>query len=465
MSLMSDLGLAIKSKLDTKANINNPVFTGSVTLPSTTQIGTLTSTTIGYLDGITGNIQTQINSKLSSTGTAATATKLATARTIQTNLGSAGGASFDGTANVTPGVTGTLAVLNGGTGATTAAGALANIVGYTPIQQGGGTSQGTNKVYIGWGSNALNLQVDSTNFVSTWPISISGTAATATTASTVTINYNNDSNSTYQMLWGSGISVYATAGITCNPSTDYIYSTSISCSSWFRSTGATGWFNETYGGGIYMDDATYVKVYNGKSFLVPGAIVANGGITVGNGTTNSSLTMYDSDEGSRTLHCNSNRIGFLTQSGSWGSYCNDDGSWVSDVSMTAPIFYGQSTSARFADLAEKYSMDIVYEEGDVIQVGSDIDAEGTLYNGGKLLGVISIQPGLMINSEADGQYIALKGKVPVKCVSDVKKGQYLIADKDGKAKPADEIMSFFEQSRLIGVALEDSKDGKVMVKI
>ena len=94
MSLMSDLGLAIKSKLDTKANINNPVFTGSVTLPSTTQIGTLTSTTIGYLDGITGNIQTQINSKLSSTGTAATATKLATARTIN-------GVAFDGTANIT----------------------------------------------------------------------------------------------------------------------------------------------------------------------------------------------------------------------------------------------------------------------------------------------------------------------------------------------------------------------------
>lgn len=94
MSLMSDLGLAIKSKLDTKANINNPVFTGSVTLPSTTQIGTLTSTTIGYLDGITGNIQTQINSKLSSTGTAATATKLATARSIN-------GVAFDGTANIT----------------------------------------------------------------------------------------------------------------------------------------------------------------------------------------------------------------------------------------------------------------------------------------------------------------------------------------------------------------------------
>ena len=48
--------------------------------------------------------------------TANTATKLATARTIQTNLASDSTASFDGSANVTPGVTGVLPVANGGTG-------------------------------------------------------------------------------------------------------------------------------------------------------------------------------------------------------------------------------------------------------------------------------------------------------------------------------------------------------------
>lgn len=48
--------------------------------------------------------------------TANTATKLATARTIQTNLASTSTASFDGSANVTPGVTGVLPVANGGTG-------------------------------------------------------------------------------------------------------------------------------------------------------------------------------------------------------------------------------------------------------------------------------------------------------------------------------------------------------------
>uniref|UniRef100_UPI002609A03A hypothetical protein n=1 Tax=uncultured Duncaniella sp. TaxID=2768039 RepID=UPI002609A03A len=49
-------------------------------------------------------------------GNAGTATKLATARTIRTNLASTATASFDGSGNVTPGVTGILPVANGGTG-------------------------------------------------------------------------------------------------------------------------------------------------------------------------------------------------------------------------------------------------------------------------------------------------------------------------------------------------------------
>lgn len=53
-------------------------------------------------------------------GAANSATKLDTARTVRTNLGSTSTASFDGTANITPGVTGTLPIANGGTGATTA---------------------------------------------------------------------------------------------------------------------------------------------------------------------------------------------------------------------------------------------------------------------------------------------------------------------------------------------------------
>lgn len=64
---------------------------------------------------------------LSTTGNAASATKLSTARTIRTNLASTSAASFNGTTNITPGVTGVLPVANGGTGASTAAVARTNL--------------------------------------------------------------------------------------------------------------------------------------------------------------------------------------------------------------------------------------------------------------------------------------------------------------------------------------------------
>ena len=49
-------------------------------------------------------------------GNAATSTKLKTGRTIQIDLTSTSAATFNGTANITPGVTGVLPVANGGTG-------------------------------------------------------------------------------------------------------------------------------------------------------------------------------------------------------------------------------------------------------------------------------------------------------------------------------------------------------------
>ena len=70
------------------------------------------------------------------------AKQLNTARTIQTNLGSTSSASFNGTANVTPGVTGVLPAANGGTGktslqATRNAMGLGNTTGALPIANGG----------------------------------------------------------------------------------------------------------------------------------------------------------------------------------------------------------------------------------------------------------------------------------------------------------------------------------------
>jgi len=46
-----------------KANLASPTFTGTVVLPSTTSIGNVSSTEIGYVGGVTSAIQTQLNAK------------------------------------------------------------------------------------------------------------------------------------------------------------------------------------------------------------------------------------------------------------------------------------------------------------------------------------------------------------------------------------------------------------------
>lgn len=48
-------------------------------------------------------------------------------------------------------------------------------------------------------------------------------------------------------------------------------------SNWFRTYGDCGWYSETYGGGIYMVDTTWVRTYNSKSFLSSSVIRADGG--------------------------------------------------------------------------------------------------------------------------------------------------------------------------------------------
>lgn len=66
-------------------------------------------------------------------------------------------------------------------------------------------------------------------------------------------------------------------------------------SNWWRSTGKTGWWNDTYSGGIAMEDKTYVKVAGNKSFLIPNGslkIGGNGDIFFATGYDNATLKIY-----------------------------------------------------------------------------------------------------------------------------------------------------------------------------
>lgn len=123
-------------------------------------------------------------------GNANTATKLATARTITANLASSAAGSFDGSANITVGVTGTLPIANGGTGLTSAPSMLVNLASTTatsPLQASprpgvtgtlpianGGTGQTT----AAGVRNALGLG----NTTGAVPIANGGTGATTAAA-------------------------------------------------------------------------------------------------------------------------------------------------------------------------------------------------------------------------------------------------------------------------------------------
>lgn len=53
------------------------------------------------------------------------------------------------------------------------------------------------------------------------------------------------------------------------------YGQSIGCSNWFRSINDTGWYNASYGGGIYMTDTTYVRAYNGKQMAAADFVISS----------------------------------------------------------------------------------------------------------------------------------------------------------------------------------------------
>ena len=89
-------------------------------------------------------------------------------------------------------------------------------------------------------------------------------------------------------------------------------------------------------------------------------------------------------------------------------------------------FFGTSTTAKYADLAEKYLTDSEYPVGTVVMVGGD--AEVTQHDGRSVraVGVVSEHPAYMMNGDLEGgTYIALKGRVPVRVTGPVLKGQSL----------------------------------------
>lgn len=124
--------------------------------------------------------------------------------------------------------------------------------------------------------------------------------------------------------------------------------------------------------------------------------------------------------------------------------------------LTAAVFNGTATSARYADLAEKYLTDQPYKPGTVVAVGGPAEVRACMM-ADRAIGVVSTDPAYMMNSEQEGgTYIALKGRVPCLVSGPVSKGDRMIAGDNGAAIAA--VPPNYNYYNTFGVALEDSDD-------
>lgn len=90
--------------------------------------------------------------------------------------------------------------------------------------------------------------------------------------------------------------------------------------------------------------------------------------------------------------------------------------------LTANIFNGVATQARYADLAEKYLADATYEIGTVLAIGGAKEVTAAT-EGSVVAGVVSGSPAFLMNADlTSGTAVAIKGRVPVKVVGTVAKG-------------------------------------------
>lgn len=152
-----------------------------------------------------------------------------------------------------------------------------------------------------------------------------------------------------------------------------------------------------------------------------------------------------------------------TVSGATGSFTGTvTAGTLSDGTATinSGVFSGTSTSARYADLAEKYTADADYEPGTVVKIGGSAEiTQTTSHADTEVFGVISTDPAYLMNKDIDGLPVALQGRVPVKVVGKVRKGERLTtSDIPGVAwGVADEDVPL---QAIIGRALEDKTDGE-----
>jgi hypothetical protein len=103
--------------------------------------------------------------------------------------------------------------------------------------------------------------------------------------------------------------------------------------------------------------------------------------------------------------------------------------------------FATATTALYADVAERFASDEVMEPGTVVDLGGTKEiTRATSELSEQVFGVISTNPAFMMNGGAgeDDTHpaVAMTGRVPVKIVGQVRKGDRLVSAGDGVARAA-----------------------------
>jgi hypothetical protein len=158
-------------------------------------------------------------------------------------------------------------------------------------------------------------------------------------------------------------------------------------------------------------------VMTGSSVSVTGTTTAAsvvGGVMIG-----SSLSV----SGNVTA---SNLIGTVRTTSIVNTGSNATGNIGSSSTYFNTVF-ATATTALYADLAENYLGDADYAPGTVVVFGGEREITVTTESADeRVAGVISTNPAYLMNSGESGAPVALRGKVPVKVIGPVTKGDSLV---------------------------------------
>jgi hypothetical protein len=114
---------------------------------------------------------------------------------------------------------------------------------------------------------------------------------------------------------------------------------------------------------------------------------------------------------------------------------------IGNVSTPFGTIFATATSAQYADLAERFAADDIYEAGTVVELGGINEiTSASLELSDRVFGVISTQAAYLMNgsagSDATHPPVAMTGRVPVRVTGTVNKGDRLVSAGMGIARAA-----------------------------